>query len=192
LRRSVRIGLYVLAAALFAAPLVAVVAPLVAHPGRRAPDFTLTDQNGRPFTLSAERGSAVVLFFGYTNCPDVCPATLGAIASAYRKMGEPGNVRVVFVTVDPERDTPQALKRYIGLFDPRFIALTGSAGALSAVEKAYGVYAKIDPEASGALGYSVTHTAAVYVIDKDGNLGVPLDWKASAPEFAAAFRKALS
>lgn len=191
--RSARIGLYVLAGALLCAPLVAALLPLLTHRGgERAPDFTLTSDGGAPFSLSAQRGSAVVLFFGYTNCPDVCPATLGAIARAYRTIGRPNDLRVVFITVDPKRDTRAALRKYMDLFDSHFTALTGSPDALAAVNKAYGVYAKIDPDASSALGYTVTHTAAVFLIDKDGNMLPRMDWTASAPEFAQAMKKAVS
>jgi protein SCO1/2 len=188
--RALRTLLFVFVAAAIATPIAVAIWPLVAprnaHP---AADFTLLDQNGAPFALSAQRGKAVVLFFGYTHCPDVCPATLAALAKAYRGLGSPPDLRVAFITVDPNRDSQSALKAYVGLFDPHFVGLTGDPKTLKSVFTSYGVYAEVDPDASSALGYTVTHSAGVYLIDKDGNLRTTLDWNATPTEFAAALRK---
>lgn len=134
-------------------------------------DFSLIDQSGRPFALSQERGKPVVLFFGYTHCPDICPTTLADLAHAKASLGPAAaGVAVLFVTVDPNRDTPIALKKYVALFDPSFIGLTGSAAQLAPVYNAYHVYHQIAPDKDGAGGYLVTHSAAVYFIDRDGRL----------------------
>jgi protein SCO1/2 len=188
--RTIRALLYAIVAIAIATPIAAAVWPMIApHSARPAADFTLIDQDGAPFTLSQQRGKTVVLFFGYTHCPDVCPTTLAALAKAYHELGSPPGVRVAFVTVDPNRDSQSAIKAYLGLFDPHFAGLTGDPKTLQAVYAAYGVYAKVDPDASSALGYSVTHSAGVYLIDKSGSLAGTMDWTASPKEFAAALRK---
>ena len=135
-----------------------------------APDFALMDQHGRLFQMSEQRGQVVVLFFGYSACPDVCPTTLGAWMRVYDELGRDAQrVRFVFVTVDPERDTPELLREHLALFSPDFIGLTGTDAELDAVYKLYGVYReKVELPDSG-LGYQVTHTSSAYVIDADGN-----------------------
>ncbi len=95
-------------------------------------NFTLTDHNGQPRTLADFRGKVVVVFFGFTHCPDVCPTTLAELARAVKKLGPDGDrVQVLLVTVDPERDTPEILKQYVTAFDPRFLGLTGDADAIA-------------------------------------------------------------
>jgi protein SCO1/2 len=135
-----------------------------------AADFTLTDQHGQPFRLSEQRGKVVLLFFGYTSCPDVCPTTLSAWKRVHEELGdEAGRVRFVFVTVDPARDTPERLGLHVDLFNPDFVGLTGTPEELEAVYQAYGVhYEKVEAPES-ALGYLVNHTSSDYVIDPQGN-----------------------
>ena len=134
-----------------------------------APDFTLTDQHGRPFRLSDQRGRVVLLFFGYTHCPDVCPTTLATWKQVYDALGtEAQRVRFVFITVDPERDTPERLRAHVALFNPDFIGLTGPPEVLEAVYQAYGVYREKDASAKTALGYLVNHTASTLLIDPQG------------------------
>ena len=160
--------------------------------GPQAPDFTLTDQNGRPFTLSAHRNHSVALFFGYTHCPDVCPTTLAALARARRDLGAAGrSIDVVFVTVDPQRDTPAVLKRYVGLFDPSFTGLTGTAAQLEPVLAAYHVYHQILP-AHGAGGYFVAHGSSVDFIGTGGRIRATADWSDSPPELARTMKDSLS
>ena len=139
-------------------------------PALPAPDFELGNQNGEPFRLSDQQGKVVLLFFGYTTCPDVCPVTLTEFRQVKQALGEQaGKVRFVLVTVDPERDTPQKLGTYVEQFDPAFTGLTGSQEALQKVYQDYGVYvAKVDSHTSA--GYLVDHTARVYAVDKQGNL----------------------
>ncbi len=154
----------------------------VIEPPDNAVDFTLTDQNGQPFRLSDQRGSVVVLFFGYTNCPDICPATMSDMQVVLNRLGEQrNNVKVVFITVDPERDTPERLQRFIGMFDQDIIGLTGDGTALSAVYKAYGAGATRRDLPDSALVYAMDHTATSTIIDKQGQrrllfgFGTPVD-----------------
>jgi protein SCO1/2 len=161
--------------------------------GPLAPDFTLTDQNGQPYTLSAHRGHAVALFFGYAHCPDVCPTTLAALARAKRKLG-PGaqSFDVVLVTVDPARDDPATLKRYVRLFDPAFVGLTGSEAQLDPVYAAYHVYHQVDSAKNSANGYIVAHSSAVQFISPGGRLRGTGDWSDSPDELAVLMKAALS
>jgi protein SCO1/2 len=172
----------------------AISAARLLFPGAaQAPDFTLTDQDGRPYTLSAQRGHAVALFFGYAHCPDVCPTTLAALARAKRKLGTAGaGYDVVFVTVDPARDTPATLKRYVHLFDPSFVGLTGTPAQLDPVYSAYHVYHKIDDSTRSANGYLVMHSSIVEFIGPDGRLRGFGDWNDSPAALAALMRGALT
>jgi protein SCO1/2 len=142
-----------------------------------AADFTLVDQDGQDFRLSDKRGHPVVLFFGYTHCPDVCPLTLANLAHARTSLGAAGRAAVIiFVTVDPARDTAPVLKRYLALFDPSFVGLTGRASRLEPVFKAYHVYHAIVRADNSAAGYSVTHSATVYFIARDGRIKAYGNW----------------
>lgn len=172
--------------------LVAGVAYALSPKGVAAPNFTLTDQDARPYALSTERGRAVALLFGYTHCPDVCPTTLAALARAERKMPSGQGFDVVFVTVDPRRDTPAVLKRYLHLFDPAFVGLTGSAAELAPVYAAYHVYHQDLPGDGSAGGYAVAHSSTIYFIGPGGTIRGTGDWSDSPDELAAAAKKALS
>ena len=132
-------------------------------------DFELKDPQGRTRTLADFRGKAVVLFFGYTQCPDVCPTTLAALAEAMKRLGaDADRVQVLFVTVDPERDTPALLAQYVPAFDPRFIGLYGDADATARTAKEFKVlYQKV----AGPTGnYTMDHSAGTYVFDPQGRL----------------------
>lgn len=134
-----------------------------------APGFTLTDQYDRLFHLSDQKGRVVILFFGYASCPDVCPTTLSVWKQVHEALGDDAHqVRFVFVTVDPERDTKERLKVHLDLFNSDFIGLTGTEAELEAVYQAYGVYREKVTLSDSALGYQVTHTSSGYVIDPDG------------------------
>jgi protein SCO1/2 len=140
-------------------------------PPRAAPELLLRDPDGGDFRLSRERGRVVLLFFGYTLCPDVCPATLVELVQLRARLGEDaGRVRIVFVTVDPERDTPARLREYAQAFGGAFTALTGSPGALADVRRAYGVGAERRSVPGTGAGYLVDHSAMVYVVDPAGRL----------------------
>jgi protein SCO1/2 len=128
----------------------------------------LTDHTGRPRRLEDFRGKAVVLFFGFTHCPDVCPTTLGELANAVRSLGpQAEKVQVLFVTVDPERDTRELLAKYVTAFDPSFLGLRGDPAATQRVAKEFKIY--YEKRKSGE-GYSVDHSAQSYVIDPQGRL----------------------
>jgi protein SCO1/2 len=147
-----------------------------------APEIQLGDQDGKPFSLSDQRGQVVLLAFGYTNCPDVCPTTLAQFKQVKAGLGDDAAlVRFLFITVDPERDTPERLKLYLGSFDPAFTGLTSSRSELERVWQEYGVFQqKQAPDSSG--NYAVDHTARIYAIDKTGNfrLTYPYDIEVSA------------
>ena len=138
-----------------------------------APDFELARTGGESFRLSDARGEIVVLFFGYTSCPDICPTTLAELKTALDRLDEEEaeNVKVVFVTVDPERDTPERVQEYVDHFDQAFVGLSGSEQELAHVWNEYGVFRQ-KVEGTSAAGYLVDHTARVTVIDQEGNLRV--------------------
>jgi protein SCO1 len=135
-----------------------------------AHDFALTDQDGKPRTLADFRGKAVVIFFGYTHCPDVCPTTMSEMAAVMKELGpDADRVQVLFVTLDPERDTPAILKQYVPAFDPRFIALSGDQEATAKVAREFRVfYQKVPGKEAGS--YTLDHTAASYVFDPQGRV----------------------
>lgn len=126
--------------------------------------FALIDQDGRTVTDATYAGSTHLVFFGFTHCPDVCPTTLQQITDAFQAMGPKAKgMKALFVTVDPERDTPQAMKDYVSNFDPRIVGLTGSPDAVSAAVKGYRAYARKVPLKDG--DYTMEHTAVVYIMD---------------------------
>jgi len=142
-------------------------------PVKPAADFTLTAQDGTEFRLSQERGKVVALWFGYTFCPDVCPMTLSELLQAWRRLDKSGQrFRIVFVTVDPERDTPARLREYAKGFGGGFTALTGPADQLARVRKAYGVVAEKHVVAGTSAAYLMDHSAFVYLVDPSGQLRV--------------------
>jgi protein SCO1/2 len=143
----------------------------VLDPPRPAPDFTLRAQDRGEFRLSRYRGDVVVLTFGYTFCPDVCPTTLAELAQVRERLGGAAKrLRVVFVTVDPERDSLERLRAYTRAFDSTFVGLTGTPDQLASVWKAYGVVAQKRVVPGTAAAYLVDHSAFVYVIDPEGRL----------------------
>ena len=135
-------------------------------------DFTLTDPAGRARSLADYRGKAVALFFGYTQCPDVCPTTLAALAEAMRALGgDADRVQVVFVTVDPDRDTAALLAQYVPAFDPRFVGLRGDAASTERVAREFKViYQKVAGGASDR--YTMDHSAGIFLFDPQGRLRV--------------------
>jgi protein SCO1/2 len=133
------------------------------------PDFSLTDQRGETFRLSDQRGDVVLLFFGYTQCPDVCPTTLATWRRVHEALGDDADqVRFVFVTVDPERDTPERLGLHVGAFNPDFVGLTGAPDELQAVYDVFDIYYEKDTSSGSAAGYLISHTATTFVLDPEG------------------------
>lgn len=137
-----------------------------------AREFQLVDQHGQTRTLGDFRGKVLVVFFGFTQCPDVCPTTLSELAQVKQSLGADGErVQGIFITIDPERDTPDLLKAYLANFDPSFVALRGSAEQTQAVAKEFKVYyAKVPGKTEGA--YTMDHTAASYLFDAQGRVRV--------------------
>jgi len=148
----------------------------VIEPPKAAPDFTLTGADGQPFQLSAQRGKVVLLFFGFTRCPDVCPTTMADVAAAREQLGDDAkNTEVVFISVDPERDTSANTDAYVKRYDPSFIGLSGTPEELEPIKKAFGVTAIKRDLPNSQFGYTVDHSAFLYVIDKQGT------WRALLP-----------
>ncbi len=145
--------------------------------------FHLEDQTGKPFTDQDMKGRPFLVFFGFTHCPDICPTTLLEISDVMKALGKDADrTGALFITVDPERDTPAVLKDYLSNFDPHLRALTGDPAAVEAALKAYRVYAAKIPLKDG--DYTMDHTAAVYLMDKDGRFVSTFNLKQS-PEAAA-------
>lgn len=135
-----------------------------------ARDFQLPDHNGQQRSLKDFRGKVVVLFFGYTQCPDVCPTTMAELAEARKLMGPDGDkVQGLFVTLDPARDTPEVLKAYMANFDPSFLALRGTPEQIAALAKEFKIYYK-KVEGKTPTSYTLDHSAASYVYDTQGRL----------------------
>jgi protein SCO1/2 len=133
-------------------------------------DFSLTDQNGKPFRLSGHRGKVVLLFFGYTSCTEACPIILSRINSVFKQLGaDRDRALAVFISVDPQRDTAQILREYVQYFSAHTVALTGKKEEIDAVVKQYGAKYEIE-KSDSALGYHVNHTTDIYLIDPRGAL----------------------
>ena len=150
-----------------------------------ATDFTLTGHNGQPVSLSDYRGQLVLLYFGYTTCPDVCPTTLADLHQARTLLGSRAkDVQVMMITIDPERDTLPILAEYIPHFDPTFIGLTGTPEQIAEVATYYGIY-YARQEGNSSLGYLMDHTATVMVIDRQGYLRVVFPFGTAPQDIAA-------
>jgi protein SCO1/2 len=135
-----------------------------------ASDFALTDHHGKPRTLADFKGKAVVVFFGFMNCPDVCPTTMAEMTNVMKELGpDAERVQVLFITVDPERDTPELLAKYVPAFDQRFIGLTGDKAAIEKVAKEFRVFYQKSPSKEPG-SYSMDHTSGSYVFDPQGRI----------------------
>jgi protein SCO1/2 len=154
--------------------------------------YSLPDQHGQVRTPADFKGKVTVVFFGYTQCPDVCPATMAELAQIKKSLGPDGErVQGVFVTVDPERDTPEILKSYVGSFDPSFVALRGTPEQTAAVVKAFkGFYAKSPGKTPGS--YTVDHTAGSYVFDTEGRVRLFQRYGSGAEALAADLKALLA
>jgi protein SCO1/2 len=155
-----------------------------------APPLVLTDERGKAFSLAAERGREVVLFFGYTHCPDVCPTTLANLEHVYRAKltpAERAKVDIAFVTVDPERDSQARMAKYVHLFGPNIIGLRGNAAQLATVEKDWHVWHQRTDVTKN--GYNVAHSSAIFFIAQNGDLVALHDWQDSDAVVAADLAK---
>ncbi len=149
-----------------------------------APGFELQGSNGQRIGLEDYRGKLVLLFFGYTYCPDVCPTTLAELAQAMKLLGPKAEqVQVIMISLDPERDTPERLAQYVAHFSPAFLGATGTGDEIAVVATLYGIFfAK--GEGTRATGYSVDHTASVMVIDETGHLKLVFPYGTPAEDIA--------
>ncbi len=156
-----------------------------------ARELSLTDHAGARRTLADYRGKIVVIFFGFTQCPDVCPTTLQEMVEVRRQLGgDAGAVQVLFVTIDPERDTPAVLAQYVSGFDPSFVGLTGSAEEIAKTAKEFKVfYQKVAGKTE--TSYTMDHTAGSYVIDKTGQVRLFLRHGQGAAPIVADLRQLL-
>ncbi|MFM2445308.1 MAG: hypothetical protein RJB09_2494 [Pseudomonadota bacterium] len=144
--------------------------------------FSLTDQNGTRVTEATYRGAPSIVFFGFTHCPDVCPTALFDMSEVLKRLPADKRVSALFVTVDPERDTPAILKDYLSSFDPRISGLSGTRPEIDAALKSYRVYSKKQPQENG--DYSMDHSAIIYLMDKQGRFVTALNLQ-SPPEAVA-------
>ncbi|ABY33812.1 MAG TPA: SCO family protein [Chloroflexus aurantiacus] len=154
----------------------------VLEPPNPAPEIPLVDQFGNEFRLSNYRDKIVLVFFGFTHCPDICPTALGDLKRVMEKLGnDAAKVQVVFVSVDPERDTPDLMQRYLAAFNPTFLGLNGDRAVLEQVYKSYGVTVIKRELPNSGLGYTIDHSGYIYAIDQAGNWrllwahGTPVD-----------------
>ena len=155
--------------------------------------FALTATNGAMVTDADFRGRYVLVYFGYTNCQDVCPTTLAAVADALDVLGpDAARVQPVFVTVDPQRDTPDVLRRFTALFTPRLMGLTGTQAQLRQIQQNYRVSSIIHPGVSGPMGYMVDHSSVLYLIGPDGRYVAPIRADESGSEMASDIARYLS
>jgi protein SCO1 len=153
--------------------------------------FNLVDQNGRPFSDADLKGKWHLVFFGFTHCPDVCPTTLNELALAIDRLGkERDKVGIVMITVDPERDTQEALKSYIASFDAPVTALTGTQEQVAEAAKAYRVYSAKRPTGNG--NYDMDHSAVIYVMDPQGRFTATFTPDTGADAIAERMQKLLS
>lgn len=162
----------------------------VFEPPAQAPEFALQASSGGELALASYRGKVVLLGFGFTSCPEVCPTTLAVLAQARKRLGaQGGQVQVVYVTVDPERDDPNRMRGYLAGFDPAFVGATGNPEQLKAVRAKYGVTA--DRKNIGN-SYSVAHSSSVYLIDKKGLLRAMMPYGRSPDDYVHDIRLLLS
>lgn len=142
----------------------------VLEPAAPVPDFELTTTTGQPFHLSDVKGDITLIYFGYTFCPDVCPLTMADVREALTGLEGRERVHVIFISVDPERDTQDVLGRYLAAFDPTFIGLTDDFEKVKEVMKPYGAFAEKETVSDSSAGYLVSHSARLFLVNSEQNL----------------------
>jgi protein SCO1/2 len=156
-------------------------------------DFTLLDHNGQRFELSSLRGKVVLIFFGYTYCPDACPMTMSKLASVYRQLGNDAKlVKTLYVSVDPERDTPAVLKEDLANFDVDALGLTGTKAEIDRVVGLYGAAYEIVPTPNSAAKYTVSHTTSLYALDVAGRTRIEFRYEATPEEIVQGIKTILA
>ncbi|TPE54321.1 SCO family protein [Maribrevibacterium harenarium] len=160
--------------------------------GRLGGDFTLTSDKG-PVSLSDFDDKLKLVFFGYTHCPDICPLSLANVKVAMKQLSEEvvNQTQTIFVSVDPKRDNVEHLARYVGFFDKRFIGVTGTKEEIDKVVKQYGAFYRMVETPDSAMGYTVDHSARIYLIGRDNQIKEYLYHDSKPEEIAAAIQKAL-
>jgi protein SCO1 len=160
----------------------------VAAPASIGGPFQLTDQSGQTVTEQSLKGKPTLVFFGFTHCPDVCPTTLFDVSEVLQKLGpDADRTAALFISVDPERDTPKEMKDYLSSFDPHLKGLTGSPDQIAKVISAFRVYARKVPLKDG--DYTMDHTALIYLMDRDGKFVSPFNLKQSPTDAAADLKR---
>lgn len=156
-------------------------------------DFTLTDDTGHPFELASLHGKAVLIFFGYTSCPDACPTTLSKLSAVYRRLGSDAKrVKTLYITVDPSRDTPAALKADLANFKVDALGLTGTKTDIDKVVKEYGAAYEIVATPDSYAKYTVSHTTTVYALDTSGRTRILFDYEAKADDIVSGLKTILA
>jgi protein SCO1/2 len=156
-------------------------------------DFALTDDNNQHFELSSLRGKAVLVFFGYTSCPDVCPTTLSKLSSVYKKLGpDAARVKTLYITVDPSRDTPAALKEDLGDFDLDALGLTGTKPEIDKVVALFGASYEIIPTPNSVMKYTVAHSTTLYALDPAGRTRILFPYEATVGDIVKGVKSILA
>lgn len=169
---------------------LALAGAIAAPPDTPGGDFTLTDHHGQPFRLSAVRAKVVILFFGYTTCADVCPTGLATLSAALRDLrARQAQVQPLFISLDPEHDTPPVLRDYVQYFSPQLIGLTGSPTEVARVARMYRVSYTLRPRGDG--GYTLDHTASYYVLDPRGEVAAIVPFGLPPEHIASVVRRLL-
>jgi protein SCO1 len=189
-RILVVLAAFVAGALALTAGVLVLVPSEVTRPSSVGGPFELINQEGKTVTDVDFRGKPLLVFFGFTHCPDICPTTLFEVSEVFNRLGaDAEKVNAIFVTVDPERDTPEKLKLYLSSFHPRISALSGSEAQIEAIKKVYYVYAKRVPLDGG--GYTMDHTSIVYLMDKQGKFIAPFNLKRDADAAATDLKRRL-
>ncbi len=194
MKQSTRIaavlGAFVAGAAMLVAAMLYVLPGETTKPSSVGGSFRLLDHNGRVVTEANFKGRPFLVFFGFTHCPDICPTALFEMSEVLKRLGSDADkTAALFISVDPERDTPEKLKDYVSSFHPRVIGLTGTPAEIEAVTRTYRAYAKKVPLDGG--GYTMDHSAIVYLMDKEGRFVAPFNLKRSADQAAADLKRRL-